>query len=99
MSAGSLAKIALGRDFEKLHPAVKERYSFDSSTGCYSVGIGVMERVWSGSRIFAPFLRLGSRRNIMFPDSGENIPFRIESWAYLDSHGRETQPVSSSRRP
>jgi hypothetical protein len=92
----SLVAKALGRDFEKLHPAVQERHSFDSSTGCHSVGVGVMDRVWSASPLFSPFLRLGSRRNIMFPDTGENVPFRIECWAYVDSHGRETVTLNRS---
>ena len=26
----------------------------------------------------------------MFPESGTNVPFRIECWAYRDSFGRET---------
>jgi hypothetical protein len=94
--AHSLVAAALGRDFEKLHPAVRERHAFDSSSGCYSVGVGVMERIWSGSPLFAPFLKLGARRNSMFPDSGENVPFRIECWAYVDSHGRETLSLNRS---
>ena len=55
-----------------------------------------MERVWSGSRLFAPFLRIGSRRNIMFPDTGSEVPFRIECWAYVDSFGRETLTLHRS---
>ena len=88
--------MALGRDFDRLHPALRERYGFNSSTRCHSVGIGVMERIWSGSRIFAPFLHLGAQRNIMFPESGEDVPFRIECWAYKDSHGRETLSLNRS---
>lgn len=26
----------------------------------------------------------------MFPDQGENVPFTIENWAYVDTFGRET---------
>lgn len=81
---------ALGRDFEKLHPAAQERHSFDSSSGQHSIGEGTMDRVWSGSRLFDPFLRIGARRNIMFAESGTDVPFRMESWAYLDSFDRET---------
>lgn len=86
----SLFARAMGRDFEKLHPAAQERHSFDSSSGRYSIAEGVMDRVWSGSRVMAPFLHLGAQRNIMFAESGLNVPFRMESWAYVDSHGRET---------
>jgi hypothetical protein len=26
----------------------------------------------------------------MFPEKGENVPFTIENWAYVDTLGRET---------
>ena len=37
-----------------------------------------------------PFLYLGSWRRIMFPESGRNVPFQIENYAYRDAFGRET---------
>jgi hypothetical protein len=40
--------------------------------------------------VFRPFLALGSRRNILFPDTGLAVPFVIENYPYLDSFGRET---------
>jgi hypothetical protein len=92
----SLFARALGRDFEKLHPAAQERHSFDSSSGQYSLAEGTMDRVWSGSRLFAPFLHLGAQRHIMFAESGLDVPFRMECWAYVDSLGRETLSLNRS---
>jgi len=46
--------------------------------------------VWLGPFYTRPFLHVGAWRHIMFPESGENIPFIIENYAYLDSFGRET---------
>ena len=92
----SLFARALGRDFEKLHPAAQERHGFDSSSGLHSVAEGTMDRVWSGSRLFAPFLWVGAQRNIMFAESGTDVPFRMESWAYRDSLGRETLTLNRS---
>lgn len=86
----SLIQRALGSDFGSLHPASRERHGFGPESHLHSVGVGTMERVWHSSRLFDPFLRLGAVRNIMFPESGSDIPFRIECWTYRDSHDRET---------
>lgn len=49
-----------------------------------------MERVWNGPFYTWPFLRLGSRRRVMFAETGRDVPFTIENYAYLDQYGRET---------
>ncbi|MCR9097498.1 MAG: DUF4166 domain-containing protein [bacterium] len=92
----SIVRRALGADFEKLHPELRKRHAFASADGVYSVGTGVMDRIWTGSIIFRPFLLIGSMRNIMFPESGENVPFRIECWAYRDRFDRETISLNRS---
>ena len=35
-------------------------------------------------------------RNIMFAESGDNIPFKIECFAYTDKYGRETLSLNRS---
>lgn len=55
--------------------------------GC--VGTGVMERIWH-SPLVKPFLLLGATRNVLVPDDGRDVPFRIENLPYVDSFGRET---------
>ncbi|TPG72340.1 DUF4166 domain-containing protein [Hymenobacter nivis] len=86
----SIYQQQLGDDFCKLHPRIQERLAFSSEDNRAFVGEGTMERVWHGPFYTQPFLRIGLRRNIMFPDAGENVPFRIENYAYLDPLGRET---------
>jgi uncharacterized protein DUF4166 len=49
-----------------------------------------MEKLWHGAIYTLPFLYLGTWRRIMFPESGTNVPFTIENYAYLDGFGRET---------
>jgi hypothetical protein len=49
-----------------------------------------METLWHGPPYTLPFLYLGTWRRIMFPESGSNVPFTIENYAYLDGFGRET---------
>lgn len=86
----SIFEEVLGANFERLHPRVQERFRLDSECGKGAVCRGVMERIWHGPPYTVPFLMLGSWRNIMFPEQGENVPFTMENWAYVDSFGRET---------
>ncbi len=49
-----------------------------------------MEELWHGPAYTLPFLYIGSWRRILLPESGKNIPFRIENYSYIDTLGRET---------
>ena len=86
----SIYQKALGSDFEKLHPEIQKRFGFDSNDKIASIGKGIMQNVWHGKLYTLPFLYIGTWRNIMFPQSGKNIPFTIENYAYKDKFGRET---------
>ena len=86
----SIYRRALGADFERLHPQIQRRFGFSSSDGIAAVGTGVMEELWRGAAYTLPFLRVGTWRNIMFPDRGEDVAFAVENYAYVDSYGRET---------
>ncbi|GGF89323.1 hypothetical protein GCM10010912_38070 [Paenibacillus albidus] len=86
----SIYKRVLGADFSRLHPMIQQRFGFDSTDGVASVGTGIMERVWYGRAYTLPFLYLGTWRNIMFPERGENVPFTIHNYAYRDHLNRET---------
>lgn len=86
----SIFERALGADFDRLHPRLRERFAFSSVDGVACVGTGVMDRIWHGSALAVPFLHLGTLRHILFPEQGERIPFTIENYAYRDGYGRET---------
>jgi Domain of unknown function (DUF4166) len=86
----SIYERAMGPDFRRLHPKIRRRFGFDSQDGVAAIGTGVMEELWHGAPYVLPFLRLGARRNIMFPCRGRDVPFRIENYAYRDRFGRET---------
>jgi hypothetical protein len=86
----SIYQRALGSDFARLHPQIQRRFGFDSADGIASVGRGVMDEVWKGRFFTLPFLYVGTWRRIMFPETGRNIPFTIENYAFVDSFGRET---------
>jgi Domain of unknown function (DUF4166) len=86
----SIYQRAMGSDFARLHPQIQRRFGFSSQDAVASVGTGVMERVWHGAPYTLPFLVVGTWRSIMFPESGRDVPFRIENYAYTDPLGRET---------
>jgi Domain of unknown function (DUF4166) len=73
-----------------LHPQIQRRFGLSSQDRLASIGTGVMEKIWHGPLYTLPFLYVGAWRRIMFPESGENIPFQIENYSYVDPLGRET---------
>lgn len=86
----SIYQRALGADFERLHPEIQARFALTSERGRGSVGVGVMEEIWRAPVFTRPFLAVGTWRNIMFPETGRDVPFTIENWPYVDRYGRET---------
>lgn len=86
----SIYQQVLGEDFARLHPKIQKRFGFSSKHKIAAIGRGVMEEVWLGKFYTLPFLYIGTWRNIMFPQTGTNVPFTIENYAYQDGYGRET---------
>jgi len=86
----SIYRRVLGTDFNRLHPQIQRRFGFSSADGMASIGHGVMDEIWKGRFYTVPFLHVGSWRRIMFPETGRNIPFTIENYAFVDQFGRET---------
>jgi hypothetical protein len=86
----SIYQVAMGSDFDRLHPQIQRRFGFSSRDGIGSIGRGVMDEVWHGPPWTLPFLYCGSWRRIFFPEHGRDIPFTIENYAFVDQFGRET---------
>ena len=86
----SIFESALGEDFTRLHPMMQKRFGVGLESGYACVGTGVMSRIRRGPWWVVPFLHIGKLRNILIPDTGENVPFTIENYPYLDPFGRET---------
>jgi hypothetical protein len=80
----------LGSDFDRLHPQIQRRFGFSSADRVAAIGRGMMSHLWHGAAYTLPFLYLGAWRRIMLPESGRNVPFTIENYAYRDDFGRET---------
>ena len=92
----SIYQEQLGTDFERLLPQMKWRFGFSSADDVCQIGTGVMQEVWRGPWWTLPFLMLGSTRRVLFPSRGQNVPFTIHNYAYVDGFGRET--ITWSRR-
>ena len=86
----SIFESALGEEFARLSPMMQKRFGVGLDSGYACVGTGTMSRVRRGPWWVVPFLHIGKLRNILIPDVGENIPFTIENFPYLDPLGRET---------
>jgi hypothetical protein len=89
-SMKSIYEHALGDKFRLLHPRIQERFGFSSRDHRACIGSGTMSEIWHGPLYTMPFLYVGSWRRIMFPERGENVPFTIRNYAYIDNYGRET---------
>jgi hypothetical protein len=86
----SIFQRALGSSFDRLHPQLQRRFGFSADDGVACIGTGVMEDIWRGKAFTLPFLYAGTTRNILFPESGTDVPFTIKNYAYRDRFGRET---------
>ncbi len=86
----SIFQRALGSSFDRLHPQLQKRFGFSAGDGIACIGTGVMEDIWRGRAFTVPFLYAGATRNILFPESGKDVPFTIRNYAYRDRFGRET---------
>ncbi|MEV6600947.1 DUF4166 domain-containing protein [Actinoplanes sp. NPDC051346] len=86
----SVFESALREDFGRLHPRLRRRFGVDGETDQGCVGTGVMNRVWRGAAFTAPFLHVGTLRHVLFPETGTDVPFTIENYAYRDTYDRPT---------
>lgn len=84
----SIYERALGVGFADLHTRIRERYGFDSTDGVACVGRGRMRTVESPAWV-DPALALTARRHLLFPETGQDVPFTIRNYAYRDGFDRE----------
>jgi hypothetical protein len=86
----SIFESVLGDEFARLHPMMQRRFGVGMAEGYACVGTGVMTRVRRGPWWTVPFLQLGKFRNILIADHGDDVPFTVKNYPYLDPFGRET---------
>lgn len=86
----SVLQRAMGEEFDRLHPKLRRQYAIKSGEGVMGRGRGVMTEITHGRAFMLPFLGLGARRLLLFPETGTDVDFSVENYAYVDPLGRET---------
>ncbi|MCR2784408.1 MULTISPECIES: DUF4166 domain-containing protein [unclassified Microbacterium] len=86
----SIFERALGAEFARLHPMMQRRFGVGLSSAEACIGTGEMAIIRRGPWWTVPFLQIGRLHNILIPDVGTQVPFRIENFPYRDPFGRET---------
>ncbi|UOQ45595.1 DUF4166 domain-containing protein [Halobacillus salinarum] len=81
----SIYKRVLGKEFYHLHPMLQHKYELLSS-GTFS-GSGVMKKIKGGPKWLYPMFYLGAKWKLLFPESGENIPFTITNTSRCGENG------------
>ncbi|MBX0285988.1 DUF4166 domain-containing protein [Haloarcula salinisoli] len=84
----SVYERALGPAYDELHPAIAERYALTSADRTRCVGRGRMYSV-RHNPLALPVLWAGTRRNLLFPEQGAQVPFEVRTTPF-DDDGVET---------
>lgn len=71
------------KDYDKLHPKLKERYNRAFTAE------GTMEEIGGGSSLIRLIFRMGPLFRCFFPERGENIPFQIVNEPFVTNKGRK----------
>ncbi|WP_436912108.1 DUF4166 domain-containing protein [Halosimplex marinum] len=78
---------ALGEVADDLHPEVRERYALGPDDAFATVGRGLMDI--TRSAVALPVLYAMPARNLLFPESGEDVPFSVTTVGWRDPAGYE----------
>lgn len=84
----SVFKHALGSAYADLHPAIQERYALASTDNRRCVGQGRMRSI-KRNRLALPVLWAGTSRNLLFPETGTDVPFQVRTVPF-DENGVES---------
>lgn len=77
---------ALGEDWERLHPKVRERYGLGAGEGRQAIGHGTMTQI-DRALVAVPAFWLLGLDDILVRKQGQDIPFTITSTPFEDEHG------------
>ena len=83
---------ALGEGAADLHPKVRSRYGLDSDDLVRCVGRGRMD-ISRGTHVL-PVLAVLAQQNMLFPESGHNVPFTVTTIGFETASGHEALTTS-----
>lgn len=81
----SIYQKVLQDDFAGLHPRLRQRYSFEEQH--VFKASGTMTAITGAPKWLVPFIRHGTKRKLLFPESGTDIPFTITNTALAGPEG------------
>jgi hypothetical protein len=84
----SVFERALGSAYAELHPAIRDRYALTSTDNRRCVGYGRMRSI-RRNPFALPVLWAGPSRNLLFPETGTDVPFRVRTVPF-DENGVES---------
>ncbi len=73
-----------------LHPMVQKKFQLSSGDHQAIICKGTMEEIAGGRWFMRPFIKMGIKKNVTFPERGTGIPFKLEKYGFIDPFGRET---------
>lgn len=80
----SIFQRALGSAYSDLHPAVQRRYALTSADDQRCVGHGRMRSI-KRNRLALPVLWAGTTQNLLFPETGTDVPFEVRTYPFDDN--------------
>ncbi len=83
----SIYKRVMGKDFYQLHPMLQKRYEIQR--GISFKGAGMMKSIKGGPKWLFPLFWIGVKFKLLFPEHGENIPFKIVNTSEAGRNGEE----------
>jgi hypothetical protein len=84
----SLFERALGDDWGRLHPRLRDRYGLVADDDRQAIGRGTMDRVDRPRRAWLP-LRVLAADDAIVAGRGRNVPFRMTNTHFVDDRGHE----------
>ncbi|WDF32432.1 DUF4166 domain-containing protein [Arthrobacter agilis] len=91
----SIYQQAMGSEFGRLQPELREYFGTDAASGLAGHGRGVFDVAGSPAWFARPAFRLTALENAFFPEYNTDVPFTIDNYPHVDPFGR---PALTARR-
>lgn len=91
----SIYQHAMGSDFGRLQPELREYFGLHAASGLSGHGRGVFDVAGCPARFARPAFRLTALENAFFPEYNSDVPFEIRNFPHVDPFGR---PALTARR-
>lgn len=91
----SIYQQAMGTEFGRLQPELREYFGLHADSGLSGHGRGVFDVAGCPAWFARPAFRLTALENAFFPEYNTDVPFEIRNYPHVDPFGR---PALTARR-